>query len=68
MYPKPYGGLFTFWLSGAELFHKSIFSVKQRQVNERVKDYFSIAYIEFLLNAAILNDVYHFTMSIWSRN
>ena len=64
MYPKPYGGLFTFWLSGTELFHKSIFSVKQRQVNERVKDYFSIAYIEFLLNAAILNDVYRFTMSI----
>lgn len=44
------------------------FSVKQRQVNERVKDYFSIACIEFLLNAAILNDVYRFTMSIWSRN
>lgn len=44
------------------------FPVKQRQVNERVKDYFSIAYIEFLLNAAILNDVYRFTMSIWSRN
>lgn len=65
MYPKPYGGLFTFWLSGAELFHKSIFfGKKQRQVNERVKDYFSIAYIEFLLNAAILNDVYRFTMSI----
>ena len=49
-------------------FINSIFSVKQRQVNERVKDYFSIAYIEFLLNAAILNDVYRFTMSIWSRN
>ena len=44
------------------------FPVKQRQVNERVKDYFSIAYIEFLLNAAIFNDVYRFTMSIWSRN